>query len=742
MDLSKFLPSKNEKEKKEFFWTLVIEPDWVQAGIWNIENGKTQVVSSGPPSAWELDEELVNAADAALSSAMQSFPENLKEPNKTVFGVVSSWVSEGQITQEYLEKIKKICSDLSLNPVGFVVLPEAIAHFFKNQEGSPLTAIVLGVYKNTLEISLFRSGKLEGATKVARSVSVTDDVAEGLTRLSADENIPSRFILFDGKEGELEEVRQTLLKINWENFQKLKFLHTPKIEIIDPVKKVQTVCLAGASDLTGVGGLEIKDEKKAIEKKDIAIENTPDQTTPPQEHGFVMEKDVTIETKKEIETHEPEIVQPKLDETLKNVELVPNDSSPKKSPRFSSEISFGLFGKIKNVFSLISKRVTAIIRMGSTGRKTLIFGLAFLILITGGGFACWWYVPKAIVTIYVSSKSLRESISLFVDENAASSDFSQKILKGETVTGSAEGEKTAQTTGEKTVGEKAKGEVTIYRVGLEQTLSAGTILEGVNNLKFTLDHEVVVASGSASSPGSTKANITAEDIGSQYNLTGDTNFTVSNYSTSDFEAKNESSFSGGSSREIKVVSEEDQENLQEALEEELAEKIVGYLREGLSDNQIFIEESLNITHTSRTFDEKVGDEATTLKLTLSIDATALIVDRDEMMQISQSILEDRVPEGFVLRDEHLKVEFKFAEKDGGLYEFEAEISANLLPEINTEEIISAISGKYPDIAEDYLNNNVAGFSGAEIKLKPNLPGRLGVLPRVEKNIEVEISTER
>ena len=742
MDLSKFLPTKNEEEKVEHFWALVIEPDWVQAGIWNVKNGKAQVVSSGPPSAWELDEELVNAADTALSSTIQSFPENFEEPNKTVFGVTPSWVNKGQIAQEHLDKIKKVCSDLSLNPVGFVVLPEAIAYFLKSQEGSPLNAIILGVYKNTLEISLFRSGKLSGSTKVARSVSIADDVTEGLTRLSADENIPSRFILFDGKEGELEEVQQNLLKVNWESFQKLKFLHTPKFEIIDPTKKVQTVCLAGASEIAGVGNLEIKGEKKAVEKKETTVEITPEKTVPPQNHGFVMEKDVTVETKKEVKTHEPEIVQSKFDETLSEAKPASDIPPSKKPSRLNGKISFGFFGKIKNVFSSVVKKANAIIRMGSAGKKALIFGLAFLILIIGGGFTYWWYIPKAVVTVYVSSKSLKESINLFVDKNTTSSDFSERILKGETLTRNAEGEKTAQTTGTKTVGEKAKGEVTIYRVGSEQTLSAGTILKSSNNLKFNLDDEVVVASGSASSPSSTKVDVTAEDIGSQYNLAGDTNFTVSNYSTSDFEAKNESSFSGGSSREIKVVSEEDQENLQEALEEELAEKIIGQLKESLVSNQIFIEESLDIVHTSRTFDEKVGDEATTLKLTLSVDAVALVVDKDEMIQISQSILENRIPEGFILRNEHLKVNFEFAEKDGDIYEFEAEILANLLPEVDVKKIAREIKGKYPNLAEDYLNKDVAGFSGAEIKIKPNLPGRLGTLPRVVENIEVIISTER
>ena len=70
-----------------------------------------------------------------------------------------------------------------------------------------------------------------------------DDLTEGLVRLKPTETLPSRFILYDGKEGELEEARQSLLKFNWDDFEKFKFLHTPKIETVNPDKKIEAVSL-------------------------------------------------------------------------------------------------------------------------------------------------------------------------------------------------------------------------------------------------------------------------------------------------------------------------------------------------------------------------------------------------------------------------------------------------------------------------------------------------------------------
>ena len=49
----------------ELYWSLVLEPGWVQAGIWYIGTDKAEVISIGPAASWETEEELLGAADAA-----------------------------------------------------------------------------------------------------------------------------------------------------------------------------------------------------------------------------------------------------------------------------------------------------------------------------------------------------------------------------------------------------------------------------------------------------------------------------------------------------------------------------------------------------------------------------------------------------------------------------------------------------------------------------------------------------
>src|SRR3990172_6233728 len=91
--------SGNKEEPKEYYWAIVIEPGWVQTGVWRINEDKAQIVTSSPPTAWELPEELVSAVDPSLTSSVQNFPDQGNEPSQAVFGVVSTWVSKGEISE-------------------------------------------------------------------------------------------------------------------------------------------------------------------------------------------------------------------------------------------------------------------------------------------------------------------------------------------------------------------------------------------------------------------------------------------------------------------------------------------------------------------------------------------------------------------------------------------------------------------------------------------------------------------
>jgi hypothetical protein len=742
MDLKNFLPG-GTKKGGELFWSLIIEPDWVQAGIWSIAEDKATVVASSSTSAWELENELIDTADAALSAAIQNLPEDIKEPSKVVFGVVSSWTKDGEIKEEYLNIIKKICKELSLTPVGFVVMHEAIANYIKSDEGSPLSGVVIGVSKESLEMSVFRLGNLVGTSSVARSVSVFDDVSEGLTRFAGD-SLPSRFILYDGKEGELEDVRQSLLKASWDNLE-VKFLHTPKIEIFGSGDKIQAISLAGAAELENVNSVQMMNEDDATQEKDMGeeVDNLKDvsDTVTPGDLGFSVGADIAAETAKQGIPPTELPAQEEIKEDIASVETEPNERPSKKlTDKLKSFKPPTLFKrKSQEHKDAVKKNKLS----GLISRKPLVIGVVFLLLLIIGAFAAWWFYPKASVTIYLSTKSLDERIEITADPDITTADLENAIIPGSLVDVSVTGDKTKSTTGTKVVGESAKGEITLYRVGPSLNLPAGTVLNGPNDLKFTLDSDTLLASGSSiPDPGTTNASVTASDIGAQYNLASDTAFTISNYAASDISAKNSNAFSGGSSREIRAVSENDIAELEDSLTDELTQKAKAEIESKVGGNQLLIDESLVITEPETSYSNKVGDEATSLKLSMSMTAQVLVVDQNALRELAKEVLKDRVPDGFILRSEQIKSEFEYNDEVDGKYELLAKVEANLLPEIDPSEVSKKIAGRYPQLVKDFLTKEIPGFVRADIILKPKLPGRLGTLPHVADNIEIEIAAER
>ncbi|MBN1168364.1 baseplate J/gp47 family protein [Candidatus Woesebacteria bacterium] len=753
MSIKDILPKKEKKKKKEYFWALVIEPSWVQAGIWKIEAGNAYILSSSTPTAWSSDSDLVNASDTALSSAVKKLDEMEDEPNKTVFGVVSSWVDNGEINSEHLEKIKKICEKLDLKPVGFVVIPEAVAHYVRSQEGSPLNALVLGVFEEEIEITIFSLGEIAGKEIVSRSVSVVDDLSEGLARLKITK-MPSRFIIYDGKAGELEEVRQTLLKANWDSLSKIEVLHSPRIEILDVEQKVEAVSLAGASELSEVDRIvsdeldeETESENIVHEKETDTFDETnltePEEDISPEDFGFVVEQDIAGLTSDEEKTymtndnlgslnmdstHKEDVLDDK-----KQTEEVTEDTFVKGKKEKISKVKIalsGIFGKIKGLIRDIF------------GKRILVIGVGVFILILGGLFALWWYVPKADITIYLTSQQLEENFTIFTDPEITEPDFSESLLPGKSVIKKVEGERTTPATGVKVVGDKATGEVTLYRVGSDLNLNSGTVLNGPNGLDFALDENVSIASGSAGSPGETKARVTALDLGAEYNLASGTTFSVEDYSISDVEARNEESFSGGSSREISAVSESDKVSLKDELTDELTKKAIEEIKGELSVNEMLIEDSIEADEIDVSFSHDVGDEATTLKLEMSTNVNILLIDKNTLANFARELLEDKIPEKFVLRNEQIRSDFDYQGQEDDKYVLGVRVNANLLPAIEPEEIKNTITGKYPFLAEEYFKEEIPGFVRAEIILEPILPGRLKTLPHVSDNIEIEIASER
>lgn len=723
--------------EKEFFWALQIWESGVKSAIWTIEDEKTKVVSVGSFEEWQgTVDDLIVAADKSLGIAVQHFPEKEKEPSKAIFGLPYHWLEEEKIISSWQQMLQTLCEKLELSPLGFVLTIDALNHHLRQTEGVPPSTILVGLQKEQVQVAVLEQGKVQGVEQVRRSENLAADVYEGLLRFEKVEPLPSRMLLYNGED--LEEAKQTLLDFTWE--EKLPFLHVPKIEILPIDFDITSVCLAGGSEVAKSLGFKVTGVAQTEEALPEEAETFPAGEASTTEaviphkapdFGFVVGKDIKEEEGEEEEqTGEEVVLEEKEDEKETTGEPAVGELTPvvEEKPEEKKRLAFSL--------PRLSWPALPLPRL--SWLVVVIFGLLFL---GGGAFAFLWFIPRAEIILYLTPKPLEKEFPLIVDPNQELVDETNIILPGKIIEKEVEGEQTAVTTGKKTVGEKASGEVTIFNTGPTRLLAAGTVLLGPGGLKFTLDQETMVASGSAVNRVELKTKATASAIGAEYNLAGDSQFTITSLDKSLIGAKNEAAFGGGTSRQIQAVSEEDQKSLLKRLGEELTEGAKTKLLSEIPSDRKLIEESMSTKEVTRSFDQKVGDEAEQLTLSLKIEATALTFAEEEFFSLATGQLSGSLPEGYEPQKEAIKSQFKLEkqEKDGSVL-FRVVVAANLLPKINFEEITQNIKGKSPSVAQEYLGK-LSGVSRAEIEIKPTLPAPIYFLPRRSERLSFEVRSQ-
>jgi len=734
MEIKKiFEKIRKQEEEKEYFFALLLEEGKAKSTLWTVEGEVVKVLRRGEDQFWQTEEEVLAAADACLPPIY----EGEKEPSKIIFGIPSYWTEGGGVNASKIELLKKICRELDLTAIGFVVIPEAVVYHLKTIEGIPPTAILVGLGKKKITVSVVKLGKILGNEVVERSGNLGEDVVEGISRFLPQEVIPPRIILY-GEEGEAE--KEELMSFSWNNFSQLNFLHLPKVEVLPSDFDISSVALAGGREVKKEEGITItqlikEEEKEQISEKmpaELKEEPLLEPKTPPEEFGFVLEKDIAQETPPALEEAFPSPGEAVISQSEENP--TPEEIPVRRKIKLP-KINFSF----KNFFSKISFSF-----LFPRGLKKAGF-LAIIVLIFLGGvfFLAYWYLPKAEVTLWVKPQIVEKNFTLKLDPKISTPNQKELVLPAEEVKAVISGQKKKTTTGTKLVGEPARGEVTIYNgTSAQKTFEAGTVLIGPAGIKFTLDERVTVASQSGTAaepvPGKAKVKVTAVAIGSEGNLAAGTEFSIANFSKSDYVAKNEEAFSGGTSREVQVVAKEDQEKLLGELTEELKGKALEELQKKVPSGKKLVEESLAWKAEEKNFDKKVGEEGDELSLNLKISFTALTFSEKDFQQLAEEEIKKTIPPGFEYKPEETETKFTFKNvTKEGVAVFDAYFKASLFPILDLEAIKKNLAGKYPEIGKAYLGS-LPQVDSYEAKIYPRFPGKLATFPRLAKNIKIEI----
>jgi hypothetical protein len=204
-------------------------------------------------------------------------------------------------------------------------------------------------------------------------------------------------------------------------------------------------------------------------------------------------------------------------------------------------------------------------------------------------------------------------------------------------------------------------------------------------------------------------------------------------------AKNQLAFLGGTSRQITVVSKEDQEKLFSDLAKELNQKAKEELEGKISMEENLALETMTTEIKVKKFDHEAQEEVNDLTLNLTIENRILVLKKDDLLQLALNILSS----GEIDRMEIDKKRSQFkvlTPVEGDPLEFDTQIEIALRPKINSEEIIKNIKGNSFGRAQKYLSG-LESVKTVKIKTLPGVFVILSWLPFKKENIILSFITE-
>lgn len=806
------LPFLKKEPPKEYFLALLLQEELLTAVVFEETNGVMHTIGEGRklfpvPLDDTSFEEILDAADKAISQAESALPNGVQS-HKTIFGVKEGWTENLQIKKEHLATLKQLCTELDLQPIGFLVFAEAIAHLLQKQEGAPVSGIFIEMGSTHMLATLLRAGRVIASQQASVSTDLPTAVDSLLAQFTDVEILPSRIIVLDTKNR--PNLERQFLNHSWS--KQLPFLHVPQITMLTeefaslailfgtatqmgfampnfPQTRIKTPAqpiqdFSGREEQEGIheDGSSLADKaqtntdetlgpedegetnKEATtenEDNEYAAEESNSQGASADNFGFVQESDV-LETL----PHSPKAFHPKhipegesedefADETFADIpEEVKEDEERSMLPGLGAQgvmITEGMKKVLASLKRLPVSKVTAsakklpgmIAPEGQSLNLKLLAMPAVIILIIAG--ILWYFLGvKATATLILNPKTVEASqdVTFSTTDNT---NLDSNIIGGTIMPVQEDGKVSTNATGQKAIGNKAKGTLTIYNIdSASHTLSSGTQVTSSNGLKFTLDNSVTVASGSSDptnpSAGTGSVNVTASDIGTDYNLPSGTKFTVSGQDSALIAAKNANAFSGGTKQTVTVVSQADLDKLVKDLTSSLSDKAKQDMQKSIGGDKAVLPDFVSTDLSNKQFDHIVGDQTSTVNLSATISFEALTYSQADVNKLAQQVIASKNTDGNINTDKlAVNIQNPTVSKDGKSVTATLAIKGGLLPKIDTTSIAERLTGKSFDQATNILSD-IPQLASVKASLSPNLFFLPHTFPHIASHIMVGIAS--
>ncbi len=344
MKLPDFFQSifKRTAKTHEVYVSLYLDALQVAGSFFSIEpDGKVVILASRSENlkqdSWE---ERGVVVDEILGMLEEKTGHT--DVTKTILGLPPMYLtSTGEIQKDVRVHIKQFMSELELQAIGFVPLQQAIIYKMRGDEGVPPSVILLGMNKQSIEVGVYKVGELSGMRQLERHEQVVENVEQALKSFTDIEVLPARILLYGENQEVLEDIKATLMKHQWTS--KVNFLHFPKIETISDARIVESISVAGASEL-GATMTDVEHEEEATtETEELAAETVvPPSPTISQNPAVEPKEQESLtsvsDASEHLTTQEPAPVVDSEDTHVAIADVTPVESSESLEEHITEEV--------------------------------------------------------------------------------------------------------------------------------------------------------------------------------------------------------------------------------------------------------------------------------------------------------------------------------------------------------------------------------------------------------------------
>lgn len=476
--------------------------------------------------------------------------------------------------------------------------------------------------------------------------------------------------------------------------------------------------------------------------------NTMDPNASLEEFGFVVGKDIAQK--------ESVFIGDNVEKEAENTEFISDFRKESTTSEDSGDL-LNAVGRDMSSFELKEnlgekfqpKRVLGSIkkpklRFPKLNSKSLIPLIVLILLFVGlGGVFAYFIAPEATIIAQVKYETLEYNQEIVASLDTVDVDLEglQVPLLMQEVEES--GSDSVSSTGNEVRGDKAKGKVTLVnKTENRLQLAKGTGLSGGGYRFLLASDEEIPATDFFGDLGRSEVEVEAYDIGPEYNISSGKDFTVEGYTTTALTGRNFESFSGGTKREVRVVTAEDRNSLKESLETTLKERVEIKVKAQIGEGFELNEEMVNIEVIEEVYDADVGSEASSVNLNMKVRARAYVYSMDDVNILGEQLLLSEIPSGLKLLEDKSEYSVEYIRREDDKAVLKLIALGVISGDITENSIKDSITGKSLDEIDSILDS-LDSLTGYELILGPDwLPKQLRRVPMIKGRIQVSLEVDK